>query len=344
MYHVGLVYTKMKKKTKEELKKDPHGAIQMNETVKAIEAALKYNGHKVTLIPASINMLQDIANIGDIDVIFNACTGIRNKKEQANVIAMLELLDIPFVGSSLSTQIIGLHKSVAKRLFKSVGVPTANFQVFYTGKEELDRSLRFPLIVKPENEGSSLGITADSIVFNEEELYQRVRYTISEFKQIALVEEFVTGREFTIGVIGNANPQVLPIMEIIYEKKNGEGIQSLEIKAIDEVDKEYPANLSKEKTEELKEYALRAYKALGCTEYARIDVRMDEEENPFFIELNTLPGMQPNYSDFPIVAKAGGYDYNKLIEKMLQEAIRGSKKKVKKNVVPMGYDINKNVI
>ncbi len=329
MYHVGLVYTKMRQRTDKEEKRDPHGSLQMNETVKAIETALKYNGHKVTLIPASIHMLQDIVDIGDIDVIFNACTGISKKSEQANVVAMLELIDIPFVGSSLSTQIVGLHKSISKRLFRTAGVPTVNFQVFFNVEEKLDESLRFPLIVKPEHEGSSLGITSDSVVFNEESLFERINYTIEEFQQSALVEEFVSGREFTIGVLGTADPKVLPIIEIIYDRDDGGGFQTVEIKAQDQVTQVCPAKLSKEKTEQLENYALSAYNALGCSELARIDVRMDKAENPYFIEINTLPGMQPNYSDFPRVAKAAGYDYNELIQVLLEQAIVGEKDKVK---------------
>lgn len=225
---------------------------------------------------------------------------------------------------------MGLHKSLAKRIFRTAGVPTNNFQVFFTGDEKLDKSLEFPLIVKPEHEGSSIGITSESVVFDEENLYKRVKYTISEFNQTALVEEFVTGREFTIGILGTTDPQVLPIIEIIYDTKNGEGIQSLEIKALDQVAQQCPANLSKEKTAELEDYALKAFNTLNCSELARIDVRMDQNENPFFIEINTLPGMQPEYSDFPRVAKAAGYDYNQLIEELLQQAIAGLKDKAKK--------------
>lgn len=330
MYHVVLVYTKERQLSKEEEKRDPHGSSQMNETVRAIESALKFNGHKVTLIPASIHMLQDIVDIADVDVIFNACVGITKKREQANVVAMLELIDIPFVGSSLSTQIVGLHKSISKRLFRVAGVPTTNFQVFFTGEEKLDKTLKFPLIVKPEHEGSSLGITSESVVFDEEALFVRIRYTIEEFQQSALVEEFVPGREFTIGVLGTVDPQVLPIIEIIYDTDDGNGFQTVEIKALDQVTQVCPANLTKEKTEQLKDYALRVYNALGCSELARIDVRMDMDENPYFIEINTLPGMQPNYSDFPRVAKAAGYDYNKLIEVLIQQAIVEAKNKANK--------------
>jgi D-alanine-D-alanine ligase len=317
----------MKEMTEKEKKRNPHGADQMNATVKAVKSALEFNGHKVTPIPASIHMLSEIKAIGDIDVIFNASTGINHKREQANVVAMLELLNIPFVGSPLSSQIIGLHKSLAKRVFRNVGVPITEFQVFYTGEEALNKSLKFPLIVKPEHEGSSLGITNESVVFNEDDLYNRVKYTIEEFNQPALVEEFVSGREFTIGVMGTTDPQVLPIIEIIYDRADGKGIQTVEIKAENQAGQVCPADLSETKTEQLKDYALRAYNALGCSEFARIDVRMDEDENPYFIEINTLPGMQPDYSDFPIAAKAAGYDYNELVEELLQQAIKGVKKK-----------------
>ncbi len=320
MLNVALVYTQINQIDEKEKKRNPHGADQMNATVNAVESALKFHGHDVALIPASLHMLSDIEKIGDIDVIFNVCTGINNKREQANIIAMLELLGIPFVGSPLSTQIIGLHKGLAKRIVRSVGVPTTNFQVFRTGEEILDESLKFPLIVKPDREGSSLGITDDSVVFNRDELYGKANDIIKDFNQPALVEEFIAGREFTIGVMGHEDPQVLPILEILYDRD--EGFMSLHIKAQDQVGQVCPANLSGKKTEELKEYALMAYNALECSGYARIDVRMDRSENPYFIEINTLPGMQPGYSDFPRTAKAAGYSYNELIEELLQQALK----------------------
>ena len=168
--HVGLLYTPADVEKKRDRSIDPHGSEQMDLTVKAIEKALMDNGHEVTRIPATLDLLKDIKAIEGMEIIFNACTGITNKMQQANVVGMLELMEVPFVGSSLSTHILGLHKHISKRLFQSVGVPTANFQVFYTGKEPVDPSLKYPLIIKPEHEGSSLGITEDSVVHDEESL------------------------------------------------------------------------------------------------------------------------------------------------------------------------------
>lgn len=326
--HVGLLYTKM---IIEENKVDvlnPHGAKQMNITVTAIEKALLSKGYKVTLIPATLDLLQVISKIENLDVIFNACTGITNKRQQANVVAMLELQDVPFVGSNLSTHILGLHKQIAKRLFRSVDIPTPKFQVFYDHKEKIDQSLSYPLIVKPEHEGSSLGITGDSVVFNEEALRVRIHKVIEDFKQPALVEEFVSGREFTIGVLGNDNPEVLPILEIIYEENNKNGLMTVDIKANDAIGIVCPAEINEKAADRIREYAKKAFQALNCNEYARIDVRMDDNDLPHFIEINTLPGMQPNYSDFPRVAKVAGYEYEDLIDKMIKLAIERSKNKL----------------
>jgi D-alanine-D-alanine ligase len=293
----------------------------MDLTIKAIEKALIFNGHQVTRIPATMNLLEDIEAIEGMDIIFNACTGITNKMQQANVVAMLELMEVPFVGSGLSTHILGLHKHISKRLFQSVGVPTANFQVFYNGNEPLDPSLTFPLIVKPEHEGSSLGVTDDSVVYDEAQLRARVQKNFKLFHQPALVEEFITGREFTIGVLGNEDPEVLPIQEIIYDTTDGKGFMTVDIKARDAVGVKCPADLDEDVAARMKEFAAKAFKALGCDEYARIDVRLDSEGTPYFLEINTLPGMQPDYSDFPRVAKAAGYTYESLIQKMLDLAL-----------------------
>lgn len=333
MYHVGLVYTDVAPMTEMERQKDPHRQEQLSATVRAIEEALIQNGHRVTLIPASTHLLPDISAIGDIDIIFNSCAGINNRKQQANIVGMLELLDIPFVGSGLSAQIIGMHKALTKRIFRAVGVPTATFQVFITGEEDLDASLTFPLIVKPEHEGSSMGINQDSVVYDEAELYRQVHNVIEEFNQFALVEEFIPGREFTIGVLGTIEPRVLPLIEINFGH-SGE-FQTLEMKSTNNYDIQCPAELSEEKAEELRYYALRAYKAIGCNDFARIDVRMDKEENPFFIEVNTLPGMQPGYSDFPRAAEAAGLDFPQLVEELLHEAIADSREKIKKKKFSM---------
>lgn len=324
MLHVGLLYTE-RKLDKEKDKLDPHGATQTNATVKEIKESLIRKGHKVTLIPATISLLEDIKEKYDLDVIFNACTGVRHKREQANVVAMLELQDVPFVGSGLSTQILGLHKAISKRIWRAGNIPTPKFQVFFTGKEEIHKDLQYPLLVKPEREGSSLGIDHDSVVYNEEDLYRKIKQVIKTFKQPALAEEYLAGREFTVGIMGNGQLEVLPIIEIKYEHSDS-NIMTVDIKAEDAVAQDLPAKLDNDVLEEIQDACMRAYTLLDCHDYARIDVRMDRMDKPQLIEINTLPGMQKGYSDFPKMAKAQGYEYEDLIEKLIRLAIERNNK------------------
>lgn len=327
MMYVGLLHTPTDAAGKRDTSLDPHGSEQMDLTVKAIEKALMKNGHKVVRIPATINLLEDIKAIEGMDIIFNACTGITNKKQQANVVAMLELMEVPFVGSGLSAHILGLHKHISKCLFRSIGVPTANSQIFYTGVETVDPSLNYPLIIKPEHEGSSLGITEESVVRDEKQLRVGVRRTLKLFQQPVLAEEFIIGREFTIGVLGNDNPEVFPIQEILYDTADGKGFMTVDIKARDAIGIVCPANLDKTTVVKTKDYAAKVFKALECNEYARIDVRLNAEGTPLFLEINTLPGMQPEYSDFPRMAYAAGYTYDSLIQKMLELALAKNEKR-----------------
>lgn len=324
---VGLVYTPTDVEKKRDASIDPHGSLQADLTVKAIEKALITNGHKVVRIAATIDLLRDIKSIEGLEVIYNSCTGITNKMEQANIVGMLEMTGIPFVGSSLSTHIFGLHKNISKLLFESVGIPTPNFQVFYTGEESVKSNLNYPLLVKPEHEGSSLGITDESLVHDEVALRNEISEVFRIFNQPALVEEFIIGREFTIGVLGNEDLEVMPIQEIIYDTTDGKGFMTVDIKARDAIEVKCPADLETELAEKIKNYAAKAYKVLGCNGYARIDVRLGSDGTPYFLEINTLPGMQPEYSDFPRVAVVGGYTYEELIEKLLVLALDKSKDK-----------------
>lgn len=319
MLHVGLLYTK------KECLEDVEGTVldipsQENETAEAIKRALLKEGHRVTMIPATLDLLQEIRSIKNLDIIFNACTGITSKGQQANVVAMLELLDIPFIGSKLATHIMGLHKHISKRVFRSFGIPTPNFQVYYDGSEAFDTTLRFPLIVKPVHEGSSVGINQKSVVFTEEELMAGVNIILKDFHQPALVEEFIIGREFTIGVLGNEELVVLPLQEAIYDASDRYCVMTDEIKRDDSLELVCPADVDEASAERMRDYAKRIYRALECTEYARVDVRMDPQGKLYFIDLNTLPGLKPNYSDFPNVAEQAGYSYDDLIVEILDLA------------------------
>lgn len=261
----------------------------------------------------------------NIDIVFNLSTGIRGESRQSQIPAILEMLGIPYVGSGILAHSLALNKAVAKQIFQFHNVCTPAFQVFHTGKEKLDSNLAFPLIVKPACEGSGFGIHKDSVVNSEEALYKKVRELLTQYQPPAIAEEFIEGREFTVGIIGNgANKTILPIMEIDFKDIPEEygRFYTFEVKTdFGEQTKYYcPAPLSIEIEKAIKENVSRAFDALGCRDIARVDIRV-KDGKPYVIEINSLPGLKPVYSDLPKMANAAGMSYEDLIMQILEEAI-----------------------
>ncbi|NLW41945.1 MAG: ATP-grasp domain-containing protein [Tissierellia bacterium] len=319
--HIALIYSRYEDLVEEATKLNPHGAVQMKDTVMAIAEGLEASGHKVTKIEATNALLNTIHDIETPDVIFNLSAGITNKRSQANIVGMLEMTGIPFVGSGLSTHVLGLHKEITKILLRENGVRTARSQLFTDGEEEIREDFVFPVIVKPEHEGSSVGITDSSKVNSKEELRDVVKEKMEIYNQVILVEEFLPGREFTMGVMGNLELEVLPIKEYLFEEDGEFQYLTVEAKADDLVPSKIPADISDELKKEMEEMAKKAFRALRCQDLARIDFRLDREGKPNVIELNTLPGMQKGYSDFPTTAEAAGYSYEELLNKLVNFAL-----------------------
>ncbi|NLC26837.1 MAG: hypothetical protein GX777_09505 [Fastidiosipila sp.] len=321
MYKVGLVYNEPKKQTGKEKILDPRSYRQPAIIADYVEQAFISRGHRVIKIPATLNLLQDIQAAGKLDVIFNICTGINSKQEQANIFALLELMDIPFVGSSLSAQATALNKASANATFAAAGVPITAFQTFFTEKDPLNSDMKFPMFVKPVHEGSALGITADSLVENEAELRGQVDYVIENFKQPALVEGYLPGREFSVAILGTQDPQVLPITELEIPEKYGTNTQTVEVKAENGVRRICPAKISPKLNDEIAATALQAYKALQCSELARVDIKLDENGKANVIEINTMPALEPGYAHYPLMAEQGGYSLSDLVETLVTEAL-----------------------
>lgn len=320
MYKIGLVYNEPKDITDEEKELDPRSYRQPLIIATNIKNAFETNGHDVTLIPASTNLLYDIKQAGDFDVIFNSAVGINHKEEQANIVGMLELLDIPFVGSGLLAQVVSLNKEHAKATFKAVDVPVSPFQTFYSVDAKLDDDLNFPLFVKPVREGSAVGITEKSLVKNDKELREQVGYILENFNQPALVEGYLPGREFSVGVLGTRNPEILPIMEVIIPEEHGT-TQTVDIKANNLVQRSCPADITAELADDIRLNVLKAYDVLGCSEMARVDVKLDENGVPNIIELNAIPALEEGYAHYPLMAEEAGYDMPALVEKLVEEAL-----------------------
>ena len=327
MYKIGLVYNEPQKITAAEKKLDPRSYRQPAIIADYIEEAFVTRGHQITRIPASLNLLQDILAADGLDEIFNVSTGIKSKQEQANIFALLELVDIPFVGSGLSTPATALNKANANAALAAAGVPISEFQTFFSAEDSLHSNMDFPMFVKPLHEGSALGITADSLVENDRDLSQQIKYVIKNFKQPALVEGYLPGREFSVAVLGTKNPKVLPITELEVPEEYGTKIQTVDIKAENAIKRICPAEISEELAEDIADTALQAYTALQCSELARIDVRLDKNGKPNIIEINTMPALEPGYAHYPLMAEVGGYSMSDLVETLVTEAIEAWEQK-----------------
>ena len=298
--------------------------LQAQRTRKAVKAALLAQGHRVTELAATTALAHVVRALRP-QVAFSLATGSGTKNQQANVIAVLETTGVPVVSSPLPGHVFGLHKPVAKLLFAAAGVPTLPFVVHDEGGRTLLRlgQLAFPVIVKPAHEGSSLGIDATSVVSDPAELQPVVDRVIHAFRQPALVESFVSGREFTVGLVGNfgkgRQPEVLPIEEIVFQ--NGDGAYTYDVKSRDAVTPVCPAQIDEELTARIRDMCLMAFRACGCRDLARIDVRLSEEGRPFVLEINTLPGLEPGYSELPRMAEAAGWGFNGLITRIVQACL-----------------------
>ena len=244
------------------------------------------------------------------------------------------MLQIPYSGSDALTLGICLDKSRAKEILTYHKIPNAKFLVANQMEDITNSNFEFPLIVKPISEGSSKGIFSSSFVKNTRELEEEVKRIIFSYNQPALIEEFLSGREFTVAVLGNGNEaEVLPIIEIRYEDfpEDVVPLYSYEAKWILDTKEnnfdvfECPAKLDKHLEEKIKETVLRTYNVLNCKDWSRIDVRLDKNGVPNIIEINPLPGIMPDpneNSSFPKAARAAGMDYNQMIQRVLYSAAK----------------------
>ncbi len=300
-------------------------------TLQAIREAIASHGHEVVDLEATAELPMVLAST-PVDVVFNIAEGFRGRNREAQVPALLELLDIPYTGSDPATLSLALDKALAKRVVRAAGLDTPNFQLMNTGRERLDKQFnRWPLMVKPVAEGSSKGVIAKSVCHNESELREVVKEMVDRYQQPALVEEYIGGREFTVGLLGERRPEVLPPMEIVFtDKSDKTPIYKFEdkLEENDRIKYEVPAKVEPGQAERLRAAARTAFMSLGCRDVARIDFRMDAETGKiYFIECNPLPGLTPGWSDLVLIAQGDGMDYRTLIGEILSGAIRRYKER-----------------
>ncbi len=323
---------------------DAAAELDSEETVQALQQAMEAGGHQVTPLEGDANLYPILQRMRlDVDIAFNICEGHRGDSRESQVPAMLEMLGIPYTGGKILAQALSLDKAMTKRVWMSYGLPTAAFQLFERGDEPLHPALSFPLFVKPVHEGTAKGINAKSVVHNQAQMRARVKSVIKTYQQPALVETYLPGREFTVGLLGNALARgekppselygkngfhIFPVLEIDTSplaKTEGSVYTNL-IKSDRPLDINYlcPAKIDADLEAELKRLSVAAFLAINALDVSRVDLRLDAEGKPHLMEINTLPGINPTISDLCIMARAEGMPYKQLVNEILALAARRS--------------------
>lgn len=291
-------------------------------TVEKVAESLEKGGHMVKIIEGtmgSIEILRSFFSRASPEtppgIVFNMAYGIQGHDRYTHLPAMLEMLGVPYTGSGPETHAIVQDKVMTKIILQRNGLPTANFWVF-SGKDDTFDDLTFPVIVKPKMESTSMGMR---VVHNAKDLKDAVGEEVARYRQDALVEQFISGREFAVGLLGNGhNLEALPIVEFVLG--DPDKIQTKSDKMRSPIEKVCPAQLEPAKAEEMRQLCIRAFNKLGLHDYTRVDIRMDSEGRMYILELNSMASLGRTGS-FVAAAQAAGYTYESLINKMLDVAI-----------------------
>lgn len=292
------------------------------DTVHAIERELEAIGLNVTLIEAD-RSLPERLKLCRAEIAFNIAEGLAGRGREAQIPALLNMLGMPFTGSDETALAVALDKALCKRLAAAYRVRTPRFRVVGAGGKA--RGLRFPVIVKPNAEGSSKGVSEACVVGDGRALDELIGKNLELYGGEMLAEEYVPGREFTVGLIGNgANLHVFEPMEIVYSRPTQGDYHVYSYKVKQEYAKyvryDCPADITPEQSQEMKDMARRVFRMLGCRDLSRVDFRLDEAGKPWFIEINPLPGLAPGYSDYPMLTQFQGVAYGDLIRRILSAA------------------------
>ncbi len=338
---------------------DAWNELDSEKTVANIERVLRAGGHEVIGMEGDVTLPQKLSRY-QINIAFNTCEGHYGASRESQVPAILDALRMPYTGSGVMPLSIALDKPMAKRIMAFHNLPTPRFQTFVTGDERLDSKLKFPLFVKPSREGSGIGVTANSVCRSARELREQVKWCVHAYHQSALVEEYIEGREFTLGMLGNlpwaikprddgkpaepiaalktAKPKqiktaipdtlrVFPPLEVDLSPCPPEeaGLYTAVIKSqMYEVPKYLcPAPVSKKMWAQMEKLAAGAFAALECTDFARVDFRIRQDTGePTILEINPLAGLQEGISDIVMAGEADGVSFAMLINGILEAALQ----------------------
>jgi D-alanine-D-alanine ligase len=297
---------------------------QKSKTVKDLKKVLSKEFKCIDLV-LDHNLIDNIKR-EKVDLAFNLCNGILGESRLSQLPAILEYAGIPYTGSSPLGHGLAYNKIISCKIFKESGIPTPEFTYVHTLDDINKINLKFPILIKPKDEGSSRGIQEDSLVFDEESLVRKVREDLKIYNPPIMLTEYIEGREFTVGVLGNgSNVSALPILEIdfsnIPDHLNKFYSFEVKFKYEDETIYHIPAKLKETTRKKIENTAIRAFKSLGLKDYARVDIRL-KDEIPYVLEINSLPGLDKDHSDICKMANASGIGYEGLVMKIVNSAMK----------------------
>lgn len=328
---LGLTYNLRPADLSQEGPIDRFEEFDSEETVDAIAAALGRSGHHVERLGWGPDLLDALGEHRRLDGVFNFAEGIGGRGRESQVPAMLEMLGIPNTGSDPVALALALDKGVAKLVATAHGIATAPFALVGPGDDfddHLVAGLRYPLFAKPVAEGSSMGIRDTSVCRSPAELRALIAHLQADYGQSVLVEEYLPGAEYTVGVLGNgADAIVVGVMQVVPRDAGGDFVYSLEVK------RDYQNRVVYRMTDELlrrgvdphdlaavRALALAAHRAFGCRDVSRVDIRCDRDGAPNFLEINPLPGLNPETGDLVVLARGHGWTYEALIGRIVAAA------------------------
>ncbi|BDD89233.1 D-alanine--D-alanine ligase family protein [Desulfofustis limnaeus] len=290
-------------------------------TIEAIEGAIRSMGHEPVRIGNLMSLVSQLAAGQRWDLVFNIAEGLYGFGREAQVPALLDGYRIPYVFSGPLVQAITLHKGIAKHIIRDSGLATPAFSVVNTAADITAINLPYPLFAKPVAEGTGKGVTPASKISDPGQLQNTCTQLLATFKQPVLVETFLPGREFTVGIVGNGDDaRSIGIMEVILLEQSEPEVYSYHNKEFCEELVEYRA-VDDPEARATEELALQCYRVLGCCDAGRVDLRSDAHGRPHFIEINPLAGLHPEHSDLCIIATKYGIGYQELMARIITAAI-----------------------
>jgi len=318
---VGLTYDLREDYLAEGFTEEETAEFDRRDTVDSIESTLKDLGYGTDRIGSIKGLTARLAAGDRWDMVFNIAEGLRGFGREAQVPALLEAYDIPYTFSDPLVLSLTLHKGLTKRVIRDLGIPTPDFYVVENLSDIEKVDLPFPLFAKPVAEGTSKGISATSKIENKEDLDSKCRRLLSLFRQPVLIETYLQGREFTVGITGTGgNATVLGVIEVALKKGAEAGVYSYSNKKKFEAYVRYSL-VRDDLAKKAKEIALAAWRGLGCRDGGRVDLRTNGNGIPEFLEVNPLAGLNPDISDLPILCNLAGVTYRELIAKIMDSAL-----------------------